>query len=86
MRTRTCPVATLCFRSGAASGEDYGPVLVARDRVRVDQLAGARIAVPGILTTAFLVLRLFDPGVRYQVVAFDRILDAVRHNEVEAGC
>jgi len=63
---------------GASMGEQYGPLLVARQRVAPEDLAQAKIAVPGTLTTAYLVLRLcLGAGFSQVVVPFDRILDAV---------
>src|SRR6266508_1196030 len=44
--------------SGCSMGDKYGPMVVARRPMSVDQLRGQRIAVPGTLTTAFLTLRL----------------------------
>ena len=63
---------------GASMGEQYGPMVVATSKRSTEELAGGTIAVPGTLTTAYLVLRMclgvdFD----YAVVPFDRILDAV---------
>jgi len=43
------------------------------------------VAVPGLLTTAFLALRLFVPEVKYKVVPFDRILEDVQKGKYEAG-
>ncbi len=73
------------MRAGASVGRGYGPVLVAREARALADLAGARVAVPGSLTTAALVLALAVPGVVPVVVPFDRILDAVTGGEVEAG-
>jgi 1,4-dihydroxy-6-naphthoate synthase len=66
-------------------GDRYGPMVVARRPLSIDDLKQARIAVPGTLTTAFLTLRIYDPTVEYVVMAFDRIQDAVRAGEVAAG-
>src|ERR1700685_408262 len=44
-----------------------------------------RVAVPGTRTTSFLALKLFEPGVETVTMPFDRILDAVREHEVDAG-
>ncbi|HSL20402.1 MAG TPA: MqnA/MqnD/SBP family protein [Vicinamibacterales bacterium] len=69
---------------GASMGDRYGPVLVARaDGPR--SLDGIKVAVPGTLTTAFLVLRLYQPAFEYEVMPFDRIQDAVRDGRVAAG-
>jgi 1,4-dihydroxy-6-naphthoate synthase len=76
---------------GASMGDRYGPIVVARNKMSLDELRGLSIAVPGTLTTAFLALRLCLGGeFRYTVVPFDRILDAVvageyRGQPVQAG-
>ncbi len=63
---------------GASMGDRYGPIVVGRRKMSLDELRGVSIAVPGTLTTAFLALRLCLGGAfRYAVVPFDRILDAV---------
>ncbi len=74
---------------GASMGDrEYGPRLVARvakpDDVRA-AIKGKRIAVPGELTTAFLVLRLFQPDFKAAIVPFDQIEAAVESGEVDAG-
>jgi len=73
---------------GASIGERCGPRLVARDPAPADPrgaLAGKRVAVPGELTTAFLALRLYQPGFEYAVVPFDRIEDWVAAGRADAG-
>ncbi len=73
---------------GASVGERYGPRLVARTPPSADprtSLAGKRVAVPGELTTAFLVLKLYQPAVRHTVVPFDRIEAHVAAGETDAG-
>jgi len=63
---------------GASMGERYGPLLVAQSTCSLEQLAHSAIAVPGTLTTAYLVLRMcLGPRFREVLVPFDRILDAV---------
>ena len=69
---------------GASMGDRYGPVIVAREAL-APSLEGVRVAVPGTLTTAFLVLRLYRPDVEYEVMPFDRIQDAVHDGGVAAG-
>src|SRR5438874_7935165 len=60
--------------SGCSMGDRYGPMVVARRPLTPADLAAARIAVPGTLTTAFLTLRLLLPeGFAYEVVPFDLI-------------
>jgi 1,4-dihydroxy-6-naphthoate synthase len=72
--------------SGCSMGDRYGPMVVARRPLTVEQLKTARIAVPGTLTTAFLTLRLLLPGgFAYEVMPFDRILGAVAEGKYDAG-
>jgi 1,4-dihydroxy-6-naphthoate synthase len=72
--------------SGCSMGDRYGPMVVARRPLTIDQLKTSRIVVPGTLTTAFLTLRLLLPdGFTYEVLPFDRILDAVAEGQFDAG-
>jgi 1,4-dihydroxy-6-naphthoate synthase len=72
--------------SGCSMGDRYGPMVVARRPLAVEELRTARIAVPGTLTTAFLALRLLLPqGFAYEVLPFDRILGAVAEGKYDAG-
>lgn len=75
------------LRSGGAVGRGCGPLLVARSRCEPAALAGKRIAVPGRLTTAFLLLRLFDSSFGGNAIAmpFHEIMGAVSSGEVDAG-
>ncbi len=70
---------------GASFGEGYGPIVVASHPLKKEELAGRKVAVPGKLTTSYLVLKLFEPGVETVTMPFDKILDAVSAKEVEAG-
>jgi 1,4-dihydroxy-6-naphthoate synthase len=70
---------------GASMGSGYGPVVVAREAMTKDELGGVEIAVPGKMTTAFLVLRMYLGDFAYRVIPFDRILDEVKTGEAEAG-
>ena len=70
---------------GASFGEGYGPIVVAAHPLKKEELAGRKIAVPGKLTTSYLVLKLFEPAVETVTMPFDKILDAVSAQEVEAG-
>ncbi len=71
--------------SGASFGDGYGPIVVCREALTREDLAGRVVAIPGQLTTAHLALRLWQPAVEVRVVAFDRILDVVAAGEAEAG-
>src|SRR5215831_17126832 len=71
--------------SGCSMGDRYGPMVVARRPLAIDELKTARIAVPGTLTTAFLTVRLLLPGeIQYEVVPFDQILAAVADGRYDA--
>ncbi len=70
---------------GASFGEGYGPIVVASRHIGQDELAGKRIAVPGLKTTAYLTLKLFESNFEPVPMAFDKILDAVHNELVDAG-
>jgi 1,4-dihydroxy-6-naphthoate synthase len=71
--------------SGSSVGDGYGPVVVSLHPMTVEALKGKRIAIPGKLTTAYLVLRLMQPDFEAVEVPFDKILDAVQDGRAEAG-
>ena len=75
------------MRCGASMGIGYGPILVARPGgpASLDALAGTRVAIPGLLTTAYLVARLYLPPFEAVVHPFDDIPRAVAEGEVDAG-
>jgi 1,4-dihydroxy-6-naphthoate synthase len=70
---------------GASMGSGYGPIVVAREPIALGDLRALEIAVPGTMTTAFLVLRMVLGDFRYREVSFDRILDEVREGRADAG-
>jgi 1,4-dihydroxy-6-naphthoate synthase len=70
---------------GASFGEGYGPIVVSTKALKQNELAGKRIAVPGLKTSAYLTLKLFEPNFEPVVMPFDKIMDAVQKNMVEAG-
>ncbi|HEX9860861.1 MAG TPA: 1,4-dihydroxy-6-naphthoate synthase [Nitrospirota bacterium] len=74
------------LRSGGALGRGCGPLIVAKPGTALADLKQGIIAVPGKLTTAYLLLRLFDPTIgNVAVMTFDRIMDAVARGEAIAG-
>jgi 1,4-dihydroxy-6-naphthoate synthase len=75
----------LLLPHGASVGRQYGPIVVAKSTLDRSRLGDTRIAVPGTLTTAYLLLRLYLPGFRAIVFPFDRIFDAVEAGEADAG-
>lgn len=70
---------------GSSMGDGYGPRLVARTPRSRQSLGGARIAVPGTLTTAYLALKLWHPDFVPVPTPFDEIEDVVERGEVDAG-
>jgi 1,4-dihydroxy-6-naphthoate synthase len=76
------------LRSGGALGRGCGPLVVARDGFSRDELSERTIAIPGRLTTAALLVRLFAPAIKEEnvrVMPFHEILAAVRDGHVDAG-
>jgi 1,4-dihydroxy-6-naphthoate synthase len=70
---------------GASIGSGYGPVVVAREPLAVDDLQGLEIVIPGELTTAYLVLRLALGTVSVRELAFEQIPDEVASGRADAG-
>jgi 1,4-dihydroxy-6-naphthoate synthase len=76
------------LRSGGALGRGCGPLVVARDGFAPDTLGQRTVAIPGRLTTAALLVRLFAPGLAegsVRVMRFDQIMRAVGDGVVDAG-
>ncbi len=71
--------------AGASMGDGYGPLVVAPRAIPLPELAGVTIAVPGLLTSAYLALRLAIGEFRHVVVPFDEILPRVKAGEFAAG-
>jgi len=70
---------------GASIGDNYGPIVVSREPAMPEDIANLKIAIPGKLTSAFLALRLFNAEFEYEVVPFDKIIDAVLDGRCDAG-
>jgi 1,4-dihydroxy-6-naphthoate synthase len=70
---------------GGSVGEGYGPMIVSPRPFTASEVKTKRIAVPGTLTTAYLALHLFAPGVETEVVPFDQIIPQVLEGKYEAG-
>jgi len=75
----------IVLRQGGSFGDGYGPMLVAREPIPLEQLRDLTIAVPGYLTSAYLALRLFLPDARTVAMPFDAIMPAVQRGEVPVG-
>lgn len=70
---------------GASIGDNYGPIVVSREPAVPDDIPYLKIAIPGKLTSAFLALQLFNAEFKYEVVQFDKIIDAVLDGTCDAG-
>ena len=70
---------------GASMGDNYGPIVVARQDSGLKGVKGAKVAIPGTLTTAYLALRLYEPDFEYVVVPFDQIQQSVLDGKADAG-
>ncbi len=73
------------MRSGASMGDRYGPVIVSKKPLKPSDLSKKIVAIPGLLTTANLVLKLFKKNLETKIVPFDKIMDCVLKGEVDAG-
>jgi 1,4-dihydroxy-6-naphthoate synthase len=83
LRDRYC-----LLRSGGALGRGCGPLVVARTPFAGDELSSKTVAIPGKLTTAALLVRLFAPKLadaNVRVMRFDQIMPAVCSGAVDAG-
>ena len=72
---------------GASFGDGYGPMLVAKSPIRANEVEGMTVALPGALTTATLVTRLWfgRSHIDAKQVPFDKVTDAVKSGLVRAG-
>jgi 1,4-dihydroxy-6-naphthoate synthase len=73
------------LRHGGSFGDGYGPMLIARENIPLDKLTNYTIAIPGLLTSAYLALSLFHPGLKTVVMDFDEIMPAVKKGTVDIG-
>src|SRR5712672_2116070 len=70
---------------GGSVGDGYGPMIVSPRPFSQTEIKKIKIAVPGKLTTAYLALMLFAPGIEVEVVPFDQIIPQVLEGRYEAG-
>jgi 1,4-dihydroxy-6-naphthoate synthase len=70
---------------GGSVGDGYGPMIVSPRPFTQTEIKKIKIAVPGKLTTAYLALMLFAPGIEVEVVPFDQIIPQVLEGKYEAG-
>jgi 1,4-dihydroxy-6-naphthoate synthase len=70
---------------GASMGDRYGPRLVASRPTSRQEVRGKRVAIPGLLTSAYLALRLFEPDFEAIPTPFDEVEDAVANGQADFG-
>jgi 1,4-dihydroxy-6-naphthoate synthase len=70
---------------GGSVGDGYGPMIVSTRALSISEVKQIKVAVPGTLTTAYLALNLFAPGISTEVVPFDQIIPQVLAGKYEAG-
>lgn len=80
-----CAEHYILLPTGASVGDGYGPVLVARRNIPLEEVKKLTVAVPGRLTTASLLLQLAVGRFSPKILPFDQILSAVESDEVDAG-
>ncbi len=74
------------LRSGGALGRGCGPLVIAKEETSMEKLRGQKIAIPGQLTTANLLLQLYSAGFEdVLILPFDQIMKTVEHGDVKAG-
>src|SRR5246500_4244807 len=73
----------LLLDCGASFGEGYGPIVVALSPRKGHELKGKRVGVPGLKTSAYLTLKLYEPDFDAVVMPFDKIIEAVRNEVVD---
>jgi 1,4-dihydroxy-6-naphthoate synthase len=71
--------------SGGSVGDGYGPMIVSTRPYSPSEIKKKRVAVPGTLTTAYLVVKLFAPGIETEVVPFDQIIPQLLEGKYDAG-
>ena len=73
------------LRSGGSFGIGYGPIVTARKQMSIDEIKKCRIAIPGKMTSAFLLLQLMIGKFDYVEMNFSDIPKAVKDGDVDAG-
>jgi len=71
--------------AGASVGDGYGPIVVSREPMTLDQVGSTMVAIPGILTSAYLAMRLAAGPFEFKVVPFDAVFEEVKEGRAGAG-
>ena len=78
----------LLLPHGASVGRGFGPVLVARQPMALADLVGRRVGIPGLSTTAWLVLRQMQPGlvpIVVPIAPFGRVFECLDAGSIDAA-
>lgn len=70
---------------GCSMGDNYGPMVIAKPGITKESLKDKVVAIPGPLTTAYLAMQLWMPGLKVVEVPFDQIIDYVVDGKADAG-
>ena len=70
---------------GASMGEGYGPMIISREEMTIEEAKSKVFAIPGVGTSAYLSLRLALGDVDYRVVPFDEIMPSIKSGEYDVG-
>ena len=73
------------LRSGGSFGIGYGPIVTAKKMMSIDEITKSKIAIPGKMTSAFLLLQLMIGKFDFIEMNFSDIPKAVKNGEVDAG-
>jgi 1,4-dihydroxy-6-naphthoate synthase len=73
------------LRSGGSFGIGYGPIVTAKKQMSIDEIKKCKIAIPGKMTSAFLLLQLMIGKFDYVEMNFSDIPEAVKKGKVDAG-
>ena len=73
------------LRSGGSFGIGYGPIVTARKQMTIDEIKKCKIAIPGKMTSAFLLLQLMIGKFDYVEMNFSDIPEAVKSGKVDVG-
>ncbi|MBI3681393.1 MAG: ABC transporter substrate-binding protein [Acidobacteria bacterium] len=75
----------LLMAAGSSVGDGYGPILASARPLAPEEIKGKRVAIPGMMTSAYLMLKLYEPDFEPVVIPFDKVLDAVKEQAVDLG-
>lgn len=73
------------MKTGASMGDNYGPILVARQMMKPEELKGKKVAIPGVWTTAYLLAQIYLPAFEPLPVDFAQVFETVKSGKAEAG-